>query len=258
MIGKNKIKQIKSLTQKKFRLKEESFLVEGDKNIREVLKSHFRVKELFATAEFISENKSLLPKAEKVTETSAAEIKKASLLKQPQNCLAVCELPHQTTLPQNLDGFCFFLDGVQDPGNLGTIIRTCDWFGVKYLFCSPDTADVFNPKVIQATMGSFTRVKVIYTPFDALALLANEQQLPVFGTFLEGENIYSTPLPGNAIIILGNEGKGIREEVAKHVTFKLNIPSFGQGKEKAESLNVAVTSGIICSEFSRNKALYSK
>lgn len=255
MIGKNKAKLIKSLALKKFRFKEKSFLAEGDKNIQEVLKSDFRVKELMATPDFLRANAKLIKKAERVTETTPEEIKKASLLKQPQNCIAICELPRQSEPPQNLKGFYFYLDGIQDPGNLGTIIRTCDWFGMGYLFCSPDTADVFNPKVIQATMGSFTRVKIIYLPFNELTPELTKNQIQVFGTFLEGQNIYTENLPENALVVLGNEGRGIRDEIALTISHKLNIPAFGQKEEKAESLNVAVTSGIICSEFARRKMI---
>lgn len=253
MIGKNKVKLIKSLALKKFRIKEQSFLAEGDKNIQEVLKSTFRIKELIATPGFLSSNAKLINKAERVTETTSEEIKKASLLKQPQNSIAICELPRQSEPPQNLKGFNLYLDGIQDPGNLGTIIRTCDWFGMDYLFCSPDTADVFNPKVIQATMGSFTRVKIIYIPFNELVPVLKKNQTPVFGTFLEGQNIYKENLPENALVVLGNEGRGIRDNIALTISYKLNIPSVGQKGKKAESLNVAVTSGIICSEFARRK-----
>ena len=253
MIGKNKLKLIKSLAQKKYRLKEQSFLAEGDKIVLEVLESDNKVKELFATPDFISENKKYLHNAAQVIESTSAEIKKASFLQQPQSCLAICQLPLQPQLPSNLKGIFLFLDGIQDPGNLGTIIRTCDWFGMNYLFCSPDTADVFNPKVIQASMGSFTRVKTIYTPFDALLVYLQKTKIPVYGTFLEGKNIYTENLPDKALIILGNEGRGIRKEVADKISFPLNIPSFSQAEKKAESLNVAVTAAIICNEFARKK-----
>jgi RNA methyltransferase, TrmH family len=255
MIGKKKLKLIKSLAQKKYRLQQQSFLAEGDKIVPEVLKSDFLVKELFATPQFLREHKNSIEKAARITETGSEEIKKASLLQQPQNCIAICELPRQPELPQNLEGLCIFLDGIQDPGNLGTIIRTCDWFGVDYLFCAPDTADVYNPKVIQATMGSFTRVKTIYTSLNALIPLAETTPMSVYGTFLEGQNIYTAHLPENALVILGNEGSGIRPEVTEYVTNKLNIPAFGKKKVKAESLNVAVTTGIICSEFARRRMI---
>ena len=161
MISKNKIKQIRSLAVKKFRQKEQLFLVEGDKNILELLESDFKIKELYATGNFLRSHQVITEKVEKVIETTRGELKKASLLKQPQNCLALCILPPPAGLPEKLTGLSLCLDGVRDPGNLGTILRICDWFGTAFLFCSPDTADCFSPKVIQASMGSFSRVKVI-------------------------------------------------------------------------------------------------
>ncbi|MEE4286978.1 MAG: RNA methyltransferase [Mariniphaga sp.] len=253
MIGKNKLKLIKSLAQKKYRLKENSFLAEGDKIVKEVIESGIKVKELFATTNFISENKKHLDNVGHVVESTSEGIKKASLLQQPQNCLAICELPTEPQIPSNPKGIFLYLDGIQDPGNLGTIIRTCDWFGMKYLLCSPDTADVYNPKVIQASMGSFTRVKTIYMPFNALSANLQKSEITVYGTFLEGENIYTKNFSENALVILGNEGRGIRNEVANNVRYRINIPSFNPSENRAESLNVAITAAIICNEFARKK-----
>ena len=252
MISKNKIKLIRSLAQKKFRQEKQLFLVEGDKMVSEVLNSGFRVAELFVTPEFLSAHKTLADRAEVFNEATTEEIKKASLLKTPQNSLALCRLQPPAELPAHFSGFALYLDGIQDPGNLGTIVRTCDWFGMDYLFCSPDTADVFNPKVIQASMGSFCRVKTIYTPFDTLAAWAEQQQAPVYGTFLKGENLYNANLPEKALVVLGNEGKGIRSEVANTIRFKLSIPSFSKKEPGPESLNVALSAAIICSEFAKN------
>ncbi len=251
MIGKKKINQIKSLAQKKFRQKEQLFLVEGDKIVSEVLTSHLVIKELFATKEFLEKNKSTLSGIEKIFEINLTDIKKASLLKTPQNCLALCSLPVDIPLPQKLSGISFFLDGIQDPGNLGTIIRTSDWFGMEYLFCSCDTADVYNPKVIQSSMGSFCRIKVHYLNFADLNSLALHSEIPVLGTFMEGTSLYSSILPSSALVVLGNEGNGIRFDIAEKISTKLNIPPFYNGKKGAESLNVAVTAGIIGSEFRR-------
>ncbi len=249
MISKNKIKLIKSLAQKKFRQREQLFLVEGDKMVAEVLNSGFRVTDLFATPEFLNAHKPLTGRAENFHEAEAEEIKKASLLKTPQNCLALCRLQPPAELPAHFSGFALYLDGIQDPGNLGTIVRTCDWFGMDYLFCSPDTADVFSPKVIQASMGSFCRIKTIYIPFNELAEWAEQNQTPVYGTFLKGESLYDANLPGKALVVLGNEGRGIRSEVANTIRFKLSIPSFSKKKPGPESLNVALSAAIICSEF---------
>ena len=251
MIGKNKIKQVKSLNDKKYRLREQLFLVEGDKIVTEVLQSPLEVTELYATDKFLNEYSALVQSASKVISAGSDEIRKLSLQKQPQSSLALCALPKASDLPEQLGGYSFYLDGIQDPGNLGTIIRTCDWFGIKNLFCSPDTADVFNPKVIQSSMGSFCRILPVYTPFDAVAMLAEKFKIPLLGTFMEGESIYSYNFQQGGIIVLGNEGRGIREQVATKTTTRLTIPSFSNSDSKAESLNVAVTAGVLCSEIRR-------
>jgi RNA methyltransferase, TrmH family len=251
MISKNKIKKIRSLSQKKIREREQLFLIEGDKIVPEVLDSAIHVQEVFTTGSFRLANEKSMKRAEKVTEATEQEIKEASLLKQPQHCLAVCVLPLPAGLPPALTGLSLYLDGIQDPGNLGTIIRICDWFGLEYLFCSPDTADVFNPKVIQSSMGSFCRVKTEYAPFPEVLTLAHTSGVPVLGTSVEGNNIYTEKLPRQALVVLGNEGKGIRPEVAENIGRKLKIPSFNPVGKGAESLNVAVATAIICSEFRR-------
>ena len=145
----------------------------------------------------------------------------------------------------------FYLDGLQDPGNLGTIIRIADWFGMEFLFCSPGTADIYNPKVIQASMGSFCRVKTVYASFNDVVSMANRSGIEVYGAFMDGKSIYSSRLTDNAIIVLGNEGNGISENTAEKITTRLSIPSFSTGKSCAESLNVAIAAGIIGSEFRR-------
>jgi len=251
MIGKNKVKQVKSLAEKKYRQKEQMFLIEGDKIVTEALLSSIRIKELYATAEFLNENRQLIVHAENIIPSEKGDIMKLSLQKQPQNSLALCNLPPVLALPGKLNGFSLYLDGIQDPGNLGTIIRTCDWFGMDYLFCSPDTADVYNPKVIQSSMGSFCRVKIIYTEFEALAEFAERMNVPLIGTFTEGENLYNFQLPSSGIFILGNEGRGIREHVALRSGIRVTVPSFNSSRTKAESLNVATTAAIICSEVRR-------
>ena len=251
MIGRKKINQIKSLAQRKNRSKEQLFLAEGDKIILEVLKSPLHVSELFATERFIEENRQQLGRVEKITVTGLNDIKKASLLKNPQNSLAVCLLPPTTQIPAKITGLSFFLDCIQDPGNLGTILRICDWFGMEYLFCSPDTADIYNPKVIQASMGSFCRLKTAYASFSDISRLAVLSKIPVFGTFMEGKSLYSCKLPADALVVMGNEGNGIRPEVSQMISNKLSIPSFNSGTIRPESLNVAVAAGIIGSEFRR-------
>ncbi len=251
MISKNTIKLIKSLAQKKYRHKHRLFLVEGDKNVIETLQSGINVEQLFATDEFIQNNRRLIETAKRTEQATSDEIKKASLLKTPQNCLALCTLPDVEDLPEKPDDFSFYLDGVRDPGNLGTIIRTCDWFGISQLFCSGDTVDIFNPKVIQATMGSFCRVKIFYAQFEKVEEMASLSGMQVLGTFMDGENIYQSQLPEKALVVLGNEGSGIRKEIENTTTQKISIPRFTSNNNKPESLNVAVSAAIICSEFKR-------
>lgn len=252
MISKNTIKLIKSLTSKKNRTKENLFLVEGDKNVTEVLKSSFKIEKLFATTDFLTENKQHVNRAIQIFEVAKKDINQASLLKNPQNCLALCTLPAEIKLPQNLENnLSVYLDDIQDPGNLGTIIRICDWFGINQLFCSPNTADVFNPKVIQASMGSFCHIQIIKTPFEHIAEIAHKNKIPVYGAFLEGKNLYEETLPLKAILIMGNEGNGIGAVLEGKTDYKIKIPGYSQNTESAESLNVSVATAIICAEFKR-------
>ena len=256
MISKSTIKLIKSLAIKKYRFKEKLFLVEGDKNVLEVLHSEYIVKQLFATKTFLIENVESVINAKQIVELIPEEIKRASLLQSPQNCLAICNLPSTPELPSELKrNLSLYLDGIQDPGNLGTIIRICDWFGIDHLFCSPDTSDMFNPKVIQASMGSFCRVKVWHTPFEQIAKMADISNVSVYGAFLNGQNIYTENLPNQALLVVGNEGKGIRCPVEKRITKKIMIPNLAPVRNGAESLNVSVATGIICAEFKRQSLI---
>lgn len=252
MISKSTIKLIKSLAQKKIRVKENLFFVEGDKNVSEVLKSDFTVEKLFATNSFLLDNKQYITKAQLIIEVNHAEIKKASILKNPQNSLAICSLPILKKLPEKLNNnVSLFLDEIQDPGNLGTIIRICDWFGIEYLFSSPNTVDFYNPKVIQASMGSFSRVQFWNASFNAVAKIAQNSQTQIFGAFLDGQNIYNENLPQKALLVVGNEGNGIGDEIKNKIDKKIKIPEFTFNKNGAESLNVSVATAIICSEFKR-------
>ena len=261
MVSKNTIKLIKSLALKKNRLKQNLFLVEGDKNVSEVLGSNFCVENLLATRKFLNINKTLIKKVKLVTEVTQEEIDNASLLKNPQNSIAICTLPESKEVPKNFNtDFCVFLDDIQDPGNLGTIIRICDWFGMNQLFCSQKTADLFNPKVIQASMGSFCRIEVFYTPFEIVAKLAKKEDLSILGAFLEGENLFKQKLPKKALLVVGNEGNGISKEVENKIDQRIKIPEFNQNATSAESLNVSVATAIICAEFKRQSYFpdYSK
>lgn len=245
MISKNQIKFIRSLELKKNRKRESLFVAEGPKVIEELLKLK-TPHTIIATKEWIDNN----PKISNVIEVSERELESASLLKTPQQVLALFAI--ETTVQDlNIDNNKLYLalDGIQDPGNLGTIIRIADWFGIDTIYCSNETVDVYNPKVIQATMGSIARVKVIYT--DLCNLISNlSDEMPVYGTFLDGSDIYKNELTPNGIIVMGNEGKGITKELKSLITNKLLIPSFSIG-DTAESLNVAIATAITCSEFKR-------
>ena len=252
MISKNTIKLIKSLATKKIRAKEKLFLVEGDKIVAEVIESQFQVEKLYATNTFLVNNKSKIINAKIVAEVSREDIYQASLMQNPQNSIALCTLPVEKKLPERIDSdLSIYLDEIQDPGNLGTIIRICDWFGIEQLYCSPKTADLFNPKVIQASMGSFCRVEVCYTPFEPVVVLAGKMGIPIFGAFLHGENIYEQKLPSRALLVMGNEGNGISAEIENKTERKIKIPEFTKNSKSAESLNVSVATAIICSEFKR-------
>lgn len=242
MVSKNQIKLITSLQQKKFRQKSHLFFAEGTKVISEFYKSGWKLHWLFSTEElpFVS--------PDKITEISYAELKKLSVLKTPQTALAVFYLPDQDKIIRD-DVFTVVLDGIQDPGNLGTIIRLCDWFGISQLVCSKNTVDCYNPKVVQASMGSLARVDVFYT--DLKNYFAEVNKLPLFGSFMDGANIYQQQLPQKATLILGNEGKGISRVLEKYITQKIAIPQFGNN-QLTESLNVASAASIILSEFYRS------
>lgn len=232
------MKLIRSLELKKNRKREGLFVAEGPKVVGDLLQAGYRSRMLFSTTE--------RPDAELITED---ELHKISFLQHPQEVLAVFEIPasHQSTLTSRLS---LALDGIQDPGNLGTIIRIADWFGISTIYCSLDTADVYNPKVVQATMGSLAHVRVVYT--DLLELFKTlPPSYPIYGTLLDGDNIYEHQLTDEGIIVMGNEGNGISAEVRQHITDKLLIPDFHTDGLRAESLNVAIATAITCSEFRR-------
>lgn len=243
MISKNQIKYIHSLEQKKNRRNEMCFVAEGPKIIEELLKI-YTPKMIFATKSWIEENNNIC--AEEITEQ---ELSKLSFLKHPQSVLAVFPIPQNKDTIIDPNKLYLALDSVQDPGNMGTIIRIADWFGIDTILCSMDTADAFNPKVVQATMGSIARVKIIYTNlYDLIKDYAN--QMPIYGTLLDGENIYQKQLAPNGIIIMGNEGNGISTPIRNLLNERLLIPSYNLS-DTAESLNVATATAIICSEFRR-------
>ncbi len=220
--------------------------------IKELATSSIEVTDLFITHEFEKEIRDSSIKAERTTVVSAEELKKISLLKTPQDSLAVCKIPAPDSLPDVFsEPFSLYLDSIQDPGNMGTILRICDWYGIQNIFCSEDTVDVYNPKVIQASMGSFARVKVFRSSFSAIKSIAQNSGTTVYGAFMIGKNVYQHHLSPKALLVVGNEGNGISENVEEKIDEKLNIPNFSKQKNRAESLNVAVATAILCSEFKR-------
>jgi len=249
MLSKNRIKIIKSLNHKKGREKENCFLAEGDKIVNEALKSNFSVEYIIATSTFIDSNP-LICNPKDTIEVTKKEIQNASLLKSPQNVMAIIHLPENTFSISSLKNqFSIALDSIQDPGNMGTIIRIADWFGIQHIICSNDTVDCFSPKVIQASMGAIFRVKVHYTNMESTIKKIKELKIPVFGTFLEGDNIFKEPLPSTGILVMGNEGNGISEKISHYIDKRITIPSFG--KSGTESLNVGTATAICCAEFKR-------
>ncbi len=252
MLSKNKIKLIQSLERKKIREKENSFLVEGNKLVLEALQSGGRIRSLVATTSFIKQNSCFLNRADEVTNVTEEELQKASLQQSPQQAIAIMEIPEQeqewSPLPNELS---LALDGIQDPGNMGTIIRIADWFGITNIICSGNTVDCYNPKVVQSSMGAIFRVVIHYCDLPKKLLNARELGIAVFGTFLEGENIYAAELNNNGILVMGNEGNGICPETEKLVSKKIHIPAFPSGRSGSESLNVATATAVCCAEFRR-------
>lgn len=249
MISKNKIKFIRSLEQKKFRKENGVFLAEGNKLVSD-LSDFFKCKILVATQQWLDSNRNII--ADEKIYVEKDELSRVSLLKTPQDVLAVFEIPSYTLsmdCPRN--ELCLALDDVQDPGNLGTIIRVADWFGIKNIYCSHGTADAFSPKTVQATMGALARVKFHYCNIKELISSLND--VPVFGTFLDGDSIYNNTLSSNGLIVMGNEGNGISKEVAELINRRILIPNYPQGNETTDSLNVAVATAIVCSEFRRRQ-----
>ena len=248
MLTKNQIKWVHSLELKKNRKKEGLFVAEGPKVVGDLQRAGYRAHTIFSTTE--------RPNAQLVTDD---ELRKLSFLQHPQEVLAVFEINLSPKLgddkglnngfsSSDLNGLSLALDGVQDPGNLGTIIRIADWFGIQTIYCSEDTADCYNPKVVQATMGSLAHVHIIYTDLEALIKSAH---CPIYGTLLDGQNIYEQQLSPEGIIVIGNEGNGISPAIRQLVTHKLLIPNYNTSGETAESLNVAIATAITCAEFRR-------
>ncbi|WGH74959.1 RNA methyltransferase [Tenacibaculum tangerinum] len=239
-LSKNNIKLITSLQQKKYRQKHQLFVAEGVKVVSELLSSSLELEQLYAIEEFCIAEKNI-----SATIISEKELKKISTLKTPNKVLGVFRIPKESATDKS--SFIVALDGVNDPGNLGTIIRLCDWFGVSELICSKNTVDCYNQKVVQSTMGSLTRVKITYVD---LPEFLKQSSLPVYAADMHGENVYKASLPKEAILVMGNEANGISPEIADIVSNNLTIPRFGN-LQQTESLNVATATGILLSEFKR-------
>ena len=247
MISKATIKKIHALDMRKFRRNERLFVAEGPKLVDELCATMKPVY-IAALPEWISENAKIASGTEYDIVTPD-ELQRASLQKNPQQVIALFPIPeHRFCTEQLKNELVLMLDGVQDPGNLGTIARIADWFGIKNIICSAETADIYNPKAVQATMGALARVKFHYT--DLLQLLS-QYDGPVYGTFLDGENIYGQELSENGIIVMGNEGKGISQGVGEMINRRLYIPNYPIGTQTTESLNVAIATSIVCAEFRR-------
>src|SRR5690606_5697871 len=238
MVSKNELKLITSLHQKKYRSKHQLFIVEGVKGVLELLESKLQPYALYTTREVNG-----LPESKTVM-VSAGEMKKLSNLKTPSEILGVFHMAIQKN--QRQEGLVLALDNVRDPGNLGTIIRLCDWFGVSQLVCSESTVDCYNPKVVQATMGSLARVQINYLNLEDFLTTTDK---PIYGAIMEGENVYQSKLPKDAILVMGNESNGIAATILSKVNNKLSIPRFGS--QQTESLNVATATAILLSEFRR-------
>jgi len=254
MLSKNKIKLIHSLSRKKIRDQEKLFLVEGDKMVREAIRSDHALELICATEGFLASHRVPVNAAREVIPVSHEALQKASLLQSPQNALAIVKMVEgEFQCPVIMNTLSLALDGIQDPGNMGTILRIADWFGINQLLCSADTADCYNPKVIQSSMGAIFRVKVHYVDLGETLKEAANAGMPVFGTFLDGEIIYKAPLSGTGILVMGNEGNGISPRIEEVIPHRLFIPSFPEDQKNAESLNVATAAAICCSEFRRRQ-----
>lgn len=246
-LSKNKLRLLLSFTKKKARDEQNLFLAEGNKLVRDLL-PYFHCKTIVGTVDFFEKEEIRLESDCYIA--TKEELERLSLTRSPQAVWALFERKeHNLNLSELKEKLSLALDGVQDPGNLGTIIRIADWFGIENIICSSNCVDLYNPKVVQATMGAIARVKIHYT--DLVKLMDSVGNLPIYGTFLEGDIIYETPLSSNGIIVMGNEGNGISEEVKQRITQKLFIPNYPSNRKTSESLNVAVATSIVCSEFRR-------
>jgi RNA methyltransferase, TrmH family len=253
MISKNKIKFIISLKNKKVRDEERLYVIEGDKLVKEFLSGKIAIKMLAGKPEFINGlPPGLLSIPEEIEEISYDTLKQISTLKTPHNALAVVHMPEtEMNIHEITRHLCVALDFIQDPGNMGTIIRAAGWFGIRNIICSLDCVDVYNPKVVQASMGALLHVNIFYSDLKELFTSASRYSVPVYGTLMNGNSIYDQQLKNNGIILFGNESKGISDELLPFITEKIMIPKFSKGREGIDSLNVGMAASIVFSEFLR-------
>ncbi|MDR1666965.1 MAG: RNA methyltransferase [Bacteroidales bacterium] len=254
MLSKAKIKLIRSLEHRKYRCEYRLFVAEGDKTVREMLASPLSVECLLARAEWIAAlQDDLRSKAAETVIASEKELSQIGFLKTARQAMALVQMPEYTPdMAEIASCLSLYLDGIQDPGNLGAIIRVADWFGIRHVLCGEGCADTFGPKTVQATMGAIIRVKTYPTGADFLGKLHEAYpEYPIYGTSTDGENIYRTTLPSTAMIVMGNESKGISRETALFLHKRIAIPPCPAGEATSESLNVATATAIVCSEFRR-------
>ena len=260
MLSKNQIKHINSLQQKKYRELYNEFQVEGEKSVAELLGSNYVVKQIFATRNWLSQNEEMIS-SRKITiqDITEEELARISSLKTPNKVLAIANIPSmpEQTLKM-FDDLVLVLDNIRDPGNLGTIIRTADWFGIRNIVCSVGCVDAYNPKVVQSTMGSIVRTNLFYLDIKEF-LQSSPAEVMTYGCLLDGENIYTSPLKYPAIIIIGNESNGISDDLLPLINSRIRIPSFPSMTDAvdrhAESLNASLANAIVCYEFRRNKSI---
>ena len=249
MLSKNKIKSITALHQKKFRNQENLFIAEGEKVVNDLLNSGWKIQTIVGTKDFIVKNN--FNDDIEVIEVSNDDLSKISTLTTAQSVLAIAEMPNQDYEIDYSKGLKLVLDNIKDPGNFGALLRIADWFGINEIICSTDTVDCFNPKVVMASMGSLFRMKIVYDDLSSvLKTNLEKSSLPVYGTLMNGKNIFSEKLIQDAFIVLGNESNGISNEVMNFITNSIHIPSVSiSSKGTPDSLNVAVAAGIVCAQF---------
>jgi TrmH family RNA methyltransferase len=245
MLTKATAKLIQSLKDKRARQESGLFVVEGTKTVTELAASKIKVKSLFATAAWIEDNQHAFKGHAEIVEVTEQQLRQLSFLQTPQQVIALAQIPEQAFMPETITSqFVLALDTLQDPGNLGTIIRIADWYGISHILCSPGCADVYNPKVIQATMGSFLRVQLYYL---SLGDFFQAHKPNVVGALMEGQNLHKAQLPATGVLLIGNEGSGIGAELLPYITTAVTIPRIGG----AESLNAGVAAAIICDAWAR-------